>query len=226
MTINGVGALLMAGVLLCAGCGKQVDDEEFKLGIVGADIEYVCSPVDYAWFSNGIQGSSIWGEWQVPFCMGDCSDHAILKDEAPAKPKAALEMAYTGFTYSFKNYVCLDGVSGFIYNVAYLVEVPHKILRGLKCMDGVGRYVNGLFRLTWGSCCAVVGLVAAPVINTICHPAETLANLTAGLVYIDTQNTTVPWTCYVFHTNILSSLRDLIWGAIVVPILHLLTFFI
>ena len=93
-------------------------------------------------------------------------------------------------------------------------------------MDGVGRYVNGLFRLTWGSCCAVVGLVAAPVINTICHPAETLANLTAGLVYIDTQNTTVPWTCYVFHTNILASLWDLIWGAIVVPILHLLTFFI
>lgn len=143
-----------------------------------------------------------------------------------AKRTAALCMSRRVFCYSFKNYVLLDGVSGFIYNLSYIMQVPHKALRGLRAMDGVWRYCKAIVKLGVGSVCAVVGLVAAPLVNLCFHPLETLANLTVGIVKIDDVDYRVSWIEYVFRTNLVASLWDVVWGAILYPLLQALIFFL
>jgi len=150
----------------------------------------------------------------------------LTGDFAFAKRKAALNMSREVFCYSFKNYILLDGVSGIIYNASYIMQVPHKLLRGLRSMDGIFRYATAVVKLAAGTVCAIVGLVASPVINTICHPFETLSNLSVGVVSacVD-MNCPISWLEYVARTNILYSLWDLIWGAIVYPIVQAAIFF-
>lgn len=145
-----------------------------------------------------------------------------------AKRTGALLMSRRVFCYSFKNYVLLDGVSGFIYNLSYIMQVPHKALRGLRAMDGVWRYCKAIVKLGIGSVCAVVGLVAAPLVNLCFHPLETLANLTVGIVNFDISgiDCRVSWLEYVFRTNLVASLWDVVWGAILYPLLQALIFFL
>ena len=93
-------------------------------------------------------------------------------------------------------------------------------------MDGVWRYCKAIVKLGVGSVCAVVGLVATPLVNLCFHPLETLANLTVGIVKIDDVDYRVSWIEYVFRTNLVASLWDVVWGAILYPLLQALIFFL
>ena len=85
----------------------------------------------------------------------------------------------------FGNYYNLDGVSGLIYNVAYLFSIPRKILTYWRCADGLMGYLWGVVLVVLGGLLSIIGCVIAPIVNTICHPIETLSNLTIGVFYLD-----------------------------------------
>ena len=145
--------------------------------------------------------------------------HEDIRDSAFTKRKAALMMGRCELTYEFMTYGSLDGVSGAIYNVAYLFSVPRKALTYLKCADGVLGYAHGLLLLGCGAICSVVGMFVQPVVNMVCHPLETLSNLTIGLLYFGDN-----WGYYVANTNVIASIWDLIWGAMMYPLWQALTF--
>lgn len=140
-------------------------------------------------------------------------------DCACAKRKAALLWARCKFTYEFGTYYHLDGVSGLIYNVCYIASIPRKLIVYLRSADGVVGYLIGVGQLLVGLLCAVVGCVASLVVNTVCHPFETISNLVVGVFYFNQD-----WISYVLHTNLLASLWDLIWGGIIYPLLKALMF--
>lgn len=144
-----------------------------------------------------------------------------LKNEACTNRKLALAMARGLWSYKFPNYFYMDGVSGLIYNVTYLASVPAKALAGLRSSDGIFGYVGDLLKLLLGAIAAIIGIFAATIFNTICHPFQTIANLTIGLLYFDSG-----WWTYVTHTNIFASLWDLIWGGMIYPLWQALTFWL
>lgn len=146
-------------------------------------------------------------------------------DSAFNKRKVALLWARCEFTYDFGNYFYLDGVSGLIYNVAYIFSIPRKLLTYLKCADGIFGYLYGILLLLVGAVCSVVGVVLSTVVNTCCHPFETLANLTVGLVYFDSPYRQ-HWLRCVLNTNLIASLWDLVWGGMIYPIWQALTFWL
>lgn len=159
-----------------------------------------------------------WFIAQGPIDFGTyCAD---FKDYAFNKRAAALIVARCGLTYQFGNYYNLDGVSGLIYNVAYLFSIPRKILTYWKCADGVTGYLWGVVMVVLGGLLSIVGCVVATIVNTICHPVETLSNLTVGVFYFD------HWLTCVVRTNLLASLWDLVWGGIIYPIWQALIFWL
>ena len=97
-------------------------------------------------------------------------------------------------------------------------------------MDGVVCYVGALFKLALGAVCAAVGVVTQTVVGIIFHPFETIANLTVGLVSIDIDGSDeshgLTYTKYIFYTNIIATLWDLIWGAIIYPLLQTFLFWL
>lgn len=229
----------MIGVGLCvcivfgslfSGCGKRRDWNENShptITILGADFELLGVS------SSGIDPNYADALYYDSYHKGFNSEthaHPDLGGEtACSKRKAALDLSREIWTYSFKSYVALDGVSGLIYNVGYLCSVPHKIVRGLFCMDGVICYIGALVKLGIGSVCAAVGIVAAPIVGTLFHPLETLSNLTIGLLCIDIDgeySLGLTYTKYVFNTNIIASLIDLVWGAIIYPLLQTILFWL
>lgn len=143
------------------------------------------------------------------------------KGDACTNRKLALAMARGMWSYKFSNYFHLDGVSGLIYNVTYIASIPAKALTGLRSSDGVFGYVGDLIKLLLGAIAAIIGIFAATILNTLCHPLQTIANLTIGLFYFDSG-----WFSYVFSTNFIASLWDLVWGGIIYPLWQALTFWL
>ena len=240
LTITACGAML-----LCAGCGDSSVAEQFEkdytadkgnLPVIGNYVQEciivgthnfdpkmnVMDALYERCYSDSYDKSdSFW-------CMRDSEIFVKCPDFAFSKRRAALNLSRRLYGYSFKHYCTLDGVSGLIYNVAYIAQVPHKILRASRCMASPIRYIKSLIYLGLGIPCAVVGMVAAPVINTICHPIETLANLTVGVLPLQLWEfeEVDSYIGYVFRTNILYSLWDLIWGGIIYPLWQALTFWL
>ncbi len=215
--------------LLVAGCGNGkygswTKGEVFTRGVIGVDIDLSYNEADFL-YENCYKES---------FGLDLCGGGYYGSDWACSKRLAAKTMAKETFTYSFKNYFMLDGVSGLIYNVGYIFSVPHKALRGLRCMNGVGGYLDALFKLTWGTVAAAVGVVVAPVVNTVFHPFETLANLTVGIIHVDgiefldihPSGAGCGWWGYVLHTNLVASLWDLVWGAMIHPLWQAVVFWL
>lgn len=143
-----------------------------------------------------------------------------MTDTAWAKRKAALIMGRCKFTYSFSNYINLDGVSALTYNVSYIFSVPHKALTGLRCSDGIVGWVSDLVKLLIGAVFAVVGFFASTVLGLVCHPVETAANI-FGVCYFHEG-----WWTYFLNTNLLASLWDLIWGGMLYPLWQMLVFWL
>lgn len=94
-------------------------------------------------------------------------------------------------------------------------------MMSLFCADGVLGFVWNILQLLIGIVAAIVRTVVATQIGAVCHPLETLANLTAGLFYFGPG-----WWRYVLHTNFIASLWDLIWGGIVYPLWQALIFWL
>ena len=155
-------------------------------------------------------------------CGFYCADY---QDSAFNKRNAALLWSRCEFSYDFGNYYNLDGVSGLIYNVSYIFSVPCKLLRYLKCADGILGYFWGVCQLLLGTLFAIIGVVVAPIFNTLCHPIETLANLTIGFAYFDSPYSRHWFKC-VLNTNIIASLWDLIWGGMIYPLWQALIFWL
>lgn len=224
-------ACAFGAALLVTGCGKRMnwdDDDHSLIPIVSAHIGSIWGTSENSDYINPNYADALYYE---SYRKSFGNDWKMLgENTACSKRKAALEMSREIWTYSIKSYVSLDGVSGFIYNVGYICSVPHKIVRGFFCMDGVVCYAGALFKLALGTVAATVGLVAAPVINTLCHPCETLANLTVGAVFLDLDNTHkalgMNYGKYIFNTNLIATLWDLIWGAIVWPLLQTFLFWL
>ena len=143
------------------------------------------------------------------------------KDSAWFKRQFSLAYARGFLSYQFRSYFYFDGVSALTYNTAYLFSVPNKIVMSFFCADGVLGFAWNILQLLLGMVAALVGVVAATLLGAICHPFETLANLTAGIFYFGPG-----WWRYVFHTNFLASLWDLIFGGIVYPLWQFLTFWL
>lgn len=233
MVIGAIGVMV-----LCAGCGDRKLGEE-------CDAEMSKRHGVMRMFENKVRTHQVLGaECEVDFNTYDelyyqCyrksfqnSDKYISKigsagSFAFAKRKAALEMSREVFCYSFSNYLCLDGVSGLIYNVSYIMQIPHKMFRGLRAMDGIWRYIKSLFYLLLGFVLALVGCIIAPIVNTLCHPFETISNLLVGVVSTCADvDSPVSWIEYVFRTNIIASLWDLIWGGMIYPLWQALIFWL
>lgn len=157
---------------------------------------------------------------------GDVVDSSILlwnyyTDSAWAKRKSALLLGRCKFTYDGSCYFKMDGVSALIYNISYLFSIPRKALTSLRCMDGITGYLAGLVGLIIGLVLSIIGAIVATILGIVCHPIETLANLTAGVFYFGPR-----WWTYVVHTNFIASLWDLIWGAIIYPIWQIIIFWV
>lgn len=221
---------MLLPLLGLTGCGKSdwKDGDRFTQGVIGADIDISYNEADFL-YRQSYQKS--FGLYTGGGYFGGEGTY-IPSDWACSKRGAAVSMAREVFTYSFKNYFMLDGVSGFIYNVGYIFSVPHKALRGLRCMDGIGGYLGALFKLAWGTVAAAVGVVASPIINTVIHPFETLANLTVGIIHVDgiewlgihPSGSNCGWFGYVLRTNLIASLWDLGWGAVIYPLWQMVMF--
>lgn len=226
---NVLMAVMAIAVIVVAGCGKRMDWDENShstIAVPGVDLlglseadEYIDpNYADALYYQSYCKAFGTQGTGRCD--LGSCT--------ACSKRKAALDMSREVWTYSFKGYVAMDGVSSLIYNVGYLCSIPHKVVRGVFCMDGVVCYVGALFKLAISSVCAVVGVVTQTVVGTICHPLETVANLTIGLVSFDFTGTQkamgLTYGKYIFHTNIIATLFDLIWGAIIYPLLQTFLF--
>lgn len=221
-----IAVLGMAISLLCGGCGKGQEwhsgsqylvdfgsDDTFLsiLDFLGGGTHISLNYTDALYYDSYRDS---YGGYHRP---GSPSDACGMRIDA-------VMMARQVWTYSFKNYTHFDGVSSFIYNVGYICSVPHKILRGLRTMDGVFCYAGAIIKLAFGTVAATVGLVVGPVMGSLSHPFSTLANLTAGFIPMNYSQTFDSLGQYLWYTNILASLWDLVWGAILAPLLQTFIF--
>lgn len=211
--------LAAATALLSSGCASE--DEVAQAERCCADLSEMYR--DVVGKSDMLYISSIANDCRDPLVMRFLFQN--VKDEyadsAWFKRLHALAMARGFLTYQFRTYIYYDGISGLLYNTAYLASAPNKVLSCLKCSDGVLGYVCDMFKLLFGILLSIVGLVAAPLVGLLCHPIETLANLTVGVFYFGPG-----WWTYVTHTNIFASLWDLIWGGMIYPLWQALTFWL
>lgn len=146
-------------------------------------------------------------------------------DTAYAKRKTALIIGRNFFSYKFVNYFRFDGVSAFTYNLAYIFSIPRKAFLKLRYADSITDFLIGLFVLGLGLVFSIVGIVLSTILGLICHPLETLSNLLIGVAYFG-DGGFAAWKVYVWHTNLLASLWDIVWGAIIYPILQAVVFWL
>lgn len=221
-----IAVLGMAISLLCGGCGKgrewhsgsqylvEFGNEDTFLSVfdfLGGGTQISLNYADALYYDSY---RNSYGGYHRPGAPSDACGMRI----------DAVMMARQVWTYSFKNYTHFDGVSSFIYNVGYICSVPHKILRGLRTMDGVFCYAGAIIKLALGTVAATVGLVVGPVMGSLSHPFSTLANLTAGFIPMNYSETFDSIGQYLWYTNVFASLWDLVWGAIFAPLLQTFIF--
>ena len=226
----------IGAMLLCAGCADKESVEYAERVVAAQETEN-----SYANMPANVRMLYEYEDQQYPLSLGKSdllfivhnakhkkSDFEFVqrtfnerKGDACTNRKLALAMARGLWSYKFSNYFYIDGVSGLIYNVTYLASVPAKVLAGLRSSDGIFGYIGDLAKLLFGAIAAIIGIFVVPVLNTLCHPLQTIANLTIGLFYFDSG-----WFSYVFSTNFIASLWDLVWGGIIYPLWQALTFWL
>jgi len=143
-----------------------------------------------------------------------------------------------------------DGVSNILYNVSYIFSIPAKLIHGTilaikKEHYGFSDWVWMLSQLIVGLVLAIVMLFLGTVIGIVCHPFETLSNLTVNLVDIWESGPGSGWfrdTAFEFlgvlspftywrvgtellPVSVLGSLWDLVFGAILGPLVDILGLF-
>ena len=151
---------------------------------------------------------------------GDYWCNGSYVDTAWAKRKAALLHARCKLTYSWGTWLELDGISSIIYNVTYIFSAPCKILKTLRCSDGILGWLKDVVSIFICVVLAFMGLFVETVLGIVVHPIETLANI-CGIM-----NFGEGWFNYFIHTNIITSLWDLFWGGVIYPLWQALVFWL
>ena len=154
------------------------------------------------------------------------------------KRQTALRLSREQYTYKWFNYqpypesppslkfllaFQLDGVSNVVYNVSYLCNIPKKVQ--ISC--NLGFSIIDVIYLIWGGLSALFMLPLSFLIGAICHPWETLANLSVGIVFMPPDSMALfsldywrLWVDYVCNTNIIASLWDLLYHGIAQPLIE------
>lgn len=151
---------------------------------------------------------------------GDAWAGYSMTDTAWSKRKAALLHARCKLTYSWGTWMEFDGVSSIIYNVAYIFSAPCKILKTLRCSDGVWGWIKDVISILISVAFALIGFCIESILGLVVHPVETLANV-CGIM-----NFGEGWFNYFVHTNLIASLWDLVWGGIIYPLWQMLIFWL
>jgi hypothetical protein len=146
--------------------------------------------------------------------------------------------------------VRFDGVSNLLYNVSYIFSIPAKLMHGtrLVCFNsnyGWSDWCWLLGQLVVGFFLACIMLFFGTAIGTICHPWETLGNLTINLGAVwesgpgsgwladssfEFLGLLSPWAWgrmgwELIPHSLVGSLWDLIWGAIIAPLVDIVGLF-
>lgn len=84
-----------------------------------------------------------------------------------------------------------DGVSNLLYNITYITSIPYKFIHfSILCfnsiqdfgvLESLKLFIWMLIQLLFGFYSAIIMLIVGPVVGLICHPLETLGNLTFSL---------------------------------------------
>ena len=145
------------------------------------------------------------------------------KDSAFCKRKSAFEIATYLYDYKLLNYsgdglsgnfllaMRWDAASNFSYNLMSLCHIPRKIIISPRVSYSFFHWISNLITIIIDACLALIMLFVGPVIGFICHPFESLANLTVGLLYFTEYGMEQYWT-YVKHVNLIASIWDILKG--------------
>lgn len=138
-------------------------------------------------------------------------------DSAFCKRMAATELALYLFDYKFLNYApdgklsCnfllamrLDAISNLKYNLLSLVNIPRRIIILPRVSVSFVDWIGNLITVVIDLLLALIMLFIGPVIGFICHPLESLANFTIGLLYIPDYGIE-QYLAYIKQVNLISS---------------------
>lgn len=96
--------------------------------------------------------------------------------------------SYNNRSLSFPFLLCFsfDGVSNVLYNLSYILSIPNKLIYATifylsKDYGGLWELIILYLNLAFGLCAALFLIVFGFFTGLICHPLETLANLTINL---------------------------------------------
>ena len=238
--IGSLGILM----LFLTGCGSESDHmkaearlaaDGYRQSIRWSTITWRSSVMDVV-YRQGIDMIAISSRINPKFFRED-----YFLDSAPAKRKIALVMGRDLYFYKLFNYqqepsgnltwnfliaTQMDGVSGLIYNAAYICTSPFKLLVTLRASCGFWNCIWNLLGLLLGVAAALLMLPLAPLLGTICHPFETFSNLFAGIFLWPPEGVSIfsgeywtMWWDYLCNANLFASVWDLLWSAIVFPLL-------
>lgn len=228
-------AVILATVLgAMVGCGSRTDCESAEalsgatawMGNLSWSPSLNKSDRQYYTLLINSRGDSLlsWAEdvkkGDVQPSSGDSWASYSYTDTAWAKRKAALLHARCKLTYSWGTWLELDGISSIIYNVTYIFSAPCKILKTLRCSDGILGWLKDVVSIFICVVLAFMGLFVETVLGIVVHPIETLANI-CGIM-----NFGEGWFNYFIHTNIITSLWDLFWGGVIYPLWQALVFWL
>ena len=145
------------------------------------------------------------------------------KDSAFCKRKSSFEIATYLYDYKLLNYsgdglssnfllaMRWDAVSNFQYNLLSLCHIPRKIIISPRVSYSFFNWIGNIITIFIDTCLALVMLFVGPVIGFICHPIESLANLTVGCLYFSEYGMEQYWT-YIKHVNLIASIWDTLKG--------------
>lgn len=207
------------------------------------DLDYACSPLLLTYDSQPLSDEellhlSLQKQQELFLTRNKHFMNYHYSNSAFTKRKTALGLSRTHYSYKWFNYqpypeswpslkfllaFQLDGVSNVIYNTSYLCNIPKKVQ--VSCH--LSHSIIDVIYLIWGGLSALFMLPLSFLIGTICHPWETLANLTVGIIFIPPDSISVfsgdYWRLYwdyVCNTNIITSLWDLLYHGVIQPLIE------
>lgn len=110
-----------------------------------------------------------------------------------------------GLSWNFLVAMRMDAYSNFNYNLGALCLVPRKIIISPRVSTSFFGWIGNIIVVLFDACLALVMLFVGPIIGMICHPFESLANITIGLLYIP-EHGFVQYKEYILHVNLVASL--------------------
>ena len=144
------------------------------------------------------------------------------KDSAYCKRKASGELALYLYTYKLLNYdnddglsrnflvaMRMDALSNLNYNLTFLCGVLWRIIISPRVSTSFFDWIGNIIVILFDFCLGVVMLAVGPFIGFICHPFESLANLTVGFTYFPEYGWE-QYKAYVTHVNLIASAWDMI----------------